>query len=514
MSADTYEPHARVKRFADYTGDIKEKCDILVIGSGPAGSVVTLEMARAGYDVILIEEGAPIGPSDFTTEATRSMRNSMREAGLRVSMGNIAMPTMQPICLGGGSLVNSAICIRAPEFVFEKWRNKSGIDWAGRDSLEPHYKKIYDYWPIAPTPEEALGRRNLLFKEGCDNLGIESHPTERNIRNCKACGECFTGCPTGAKRSTDISFIPDAIGHGARVYSNMRAEEIIMEGNRVGGIRTRATDHISNRKGPSMEVRAKCTVLAAGVVGTPTLLQKNGNAANSSGMVGKNLIFHPGAAIMGIYDEEVVPWEGATQGYASIHYIEQGFKLEVLWAPPAVLAVRFPGFGNEFKSYIANYKHMAPFDVVVNSGSLGEVKARKRGWNPVLKYNFLQEDVDTMKEGIAVLSEICHAAGAHTILSGVHGVDNVLKADTAAEKIRAAKLKPTDITVAANHVFGTTKMGADPKDSVVDTYGKTHDLDDLYIVDTSIMPCCTGVNPMFTVMALADKISQNLKDRY
>ncbi len=515
MKTTTSDPHAQVKRFSDYSGDIKEKCDFLVVGSGPAGSVAFYELAKAGFDVVLLEEGSPVVPKDFTTEATRTMRNLLREAGMRAALGNVAMPTMQPICLGGGSLVNSAICIRAPGFVFDQWKNQHGIDWISSEALEPHFKKIWDYWPIRPSPTEILGRRNLLFKEGCDSLGIESHPTDRNVVDCRGCSECFTGCPAGAKRSTDLTFIPDAIAAGARVYSNMRAEELIVEGKRVAGMRARAVDHLTKRKGPTLDIRARCTVLAAGVIGTPTILQKNDNAANSSGMVGKNLIFHPGGAIMGIFDEVVNPWEGATQGYCSIEHIEKGYKLESLWSPPAVLAVRFPGFGHEFKSYIARYKHMAPFDVIVQGTSTGEVRARKKGWDPVLKFNLSQRDTDLLKKGMGALADLFEAAGAHSLLHGLYKLgDNVIKANGSGDRIRSMKLKPTDIITAANHVFGTTMMGADPATSVIDPDGKTHDLDDLYIVDTGIMPTCTAVNPMFTVMALSDRISLKLKERY
>jgi len=514
MNSESPNPHEHVKRFRDYNRDMKDGCDFLVVGSGPAGSVAALEMSRAGYDVVLLEEGHPVGPEDFVREGSRSMMRLMKEAGVRSTLGNIAMPTMQAVCLGGGSVINSAICIRAPEFVFKRWRDECGIDWASREELDPHYRKIADYWGVAPTPEDVQGRRNLLFKEACDNLGIESHPNDRNVQGCKACAECFTGCPTRAKKSTDVVFIPDAIRNGARVYANMRAEKLIIEGGRVAGIKARAADNWTRRTGHSLEVRAKCTILAAGVIGTPTLLQKNDNAANSSGMVGKNLIFHPGAAIMGIFDEEVNPWDGATQGYSSVEYLERGFKLESLWAPPAVLAVRFPDFGYKFKSHVANYKHMAPWVAVISGESRGEVRARKKGWDPRLKYHQSQRDADKIKEGLAKIAQLFEAAGAHSMLPGVHGLPAVMKTEGAAKKIMEAKLKPTDIVSAASHVFGTTKMGADPSNSVVDPSGKTHDLDDLYIVDTGIMPTCTSVNPMFTVMAMADKICQGLKERY
>src|SRR3954467_10474200 len=103
------DPHRGVKVFADYDGEIRTACDVLVIGSGPGGAVVAKELAEAGRDVILLEEGPPFGKKDFVQEAGASLHRTFREGGSRAARGNLFMPTMQAIALGGGSLVNSAI---------------------------------------------------------------------------------------------------------------------------------------------------------------------------------------------------------------------------------------------------------------------------------------------------------------------------------------------------------------------------------------------------------------------
>ena len=110
----------RIRVWAQYEGDVHESADVVVVGSGPAGSVVAYELAAAGRDVILIEEGPPFTPRDFELEGGRSMARTMRESGLRTTLGSV-MPTMQAIALGGGSLVNSAICVRPPAEVFDAW---------------------------------------------------------------------------------------------------------------------------------------------------------------------------------------------------------------------------------------------------------------------------------------------------------------------------------------------------------------------------------------------------------
>src|SRR5581483_1800479 len=99
-------------------------------------------------------------------------------------------------------------------------------------SLAAHYDRVEAFLDVAPTPMEVQGERNLRFKAGCDALGISCEPTRRNVRGCRGSAECFNGCRNGAKRSTDVSYVPAAIRAGARVYTSVRAEHLVMQGKR------------------------------------------------------------------------------------------------------------------------------------------------------------------------------------------------------------------------------------------------------------------------------------------
>ena len=94
-----------------------------MVGSGPCGAVAAYELAKSGKRVVVLEEGPPFTPDEYDFEASRSMARLMREGGLRMTRGTI-MPTMQAICVGGASVVNSAICVRPPDFVFERWESQ------------------------------------------------------------------------------------------------------------------------------------------------------------------------------------------------------------------------------------------------------------------------------------------------------------------------------------------------------------------------------------------------------
>ncbi len=507
------DPHAGVRAFADHRDGVRDSCEICVIGSGPGGAVVAKELAEAGHDVVLLEEGPPFGKRDFTTEAGESMQRTLREGGSRAAMGNVVTPTMQAIALGGGSLINSAICARPPAWVFDKWGERTGVTRITRATLDPHFDRVEAQLGVAPTPDEVQGERNRRFKMGCDVLGISCEPTWRNVQGCRGSAECFTGCRNGAKKSTDVSYVPAAIRAGARVYCSVRAEKVVCDGRRATGVRGRVIEPFTLKEHGDVAIDAKCVVLAAGCMATPLILLRS-EIGNSSGMVGQDLRFHPGLAIMGMFPEPIDPWKGATQGYHSLHYLKEGLKFEVLWSPPAVLATRLPGLGHDYQQHLLHYNRMAPFDVICAADhSVGSLRPKRNSWDPDLKWHFDQRDVDNMREGMGILSDMLWAAGADYILPGLANVPEVLRSKEEAEVIRQTPMKPNDGIVASNHAFCTTRMSPDPVRGVVDEDGRCHDLDNVYIADTGIFAASPGVNPMLLCMALADRIAAKIHDR-
>lgn len=502
--------HQGVHTFASYTGPLSLRCQVLVVGSGPGGAVVAKELAEAGLDVILVEEGPPLRPADFRQELTQTMNRMIREGGVRSTRGNVFMPTLQAIGLGGGTLVNSAICLRAPGFILDKWSEKSGVDLSAA-TLAPHYERIERFWQLEPTAEAVMGPRNLLFKKGCDALGISSEPIVRNTRGCRGSGECFTGCRNEAKVSTDLSYVPAAVKAGARVYSSIRCEALRRQGRKITGISGRMIEPFSWRSSHEVTIDAEHVVMAAGCLATPVIMQKSGVGNR---WVGQELQFHPGLALMGVFPEPVHPWRGATQGYHSLQFLEQGFKLEVLWGPPAALAVRFPGFGHEFQQHLLRYDYMAPFDVICAAEhSRGTVRAKRSGFDPDLRFNLHQADVDLLMKGMAVLSDIAWAAGAVEVLPGIVSMPERLRSKAEAEILRTQRVKANETVVASNHVFGTTRMHADPALGVTDGWGRCHGTENLYIADTGLFPGSPAINPMLTVMALADRVAHGLIEK-
>ncbi len=348
------DPHQGVKRFRDYAGPVRDRCDVVIVGSGPGGAVVAKALADAGKDVVLVEEGQPYGVKDFNPDAGEAMLRMLREGGMRATRGNVFVPTMQAIALGGGSVVNSAISVRTPSWVFDSWAEKHGTHLVNRSILDPHYDEIERFLGIEPTPGPVLGERNLAFKRGCDALGFSSEPCPRNAPGCKGSAECFTGCRNAAKTSTDVSYVPAAIRKGARVYTSCRVDKVTHAGRRATGVRGKTVDPQTGADGADFEIEARFVVLAAGCMASPIILQRSG-IGNENGLAGKHLLCHPGVAVLAVFPGKIDPWKGATQGYQSLHFLEEGLKLEVLWSPLPIVATRFPGFGTEFKNQLATF---------------------------------------------------------------------------------------------------------------------------------------------------------------
>ncbi len=512
---ETDEIYAGIQEYDSFTADVSESCDVVVVGSGPTGAVAAYNLADAGLDVILLEAGPVRRPSEFTNDGGRTMAEVCYEGGLRVMRGESVLPTMQARLLGGGSHINSAICVRTPDFCFDDWKQNWGVDTIDRNILDPHYDRVEAFLGIGPTPPEALGRKNELFRDACDALGYHSEPMPRNVVGCCGCAECFTGCPTRAKKSMEISYIPAAIKKGLRVMTSLQVREVLQAGGRAAGVAGNVVHPRTNKATHQFRINARATILAAGCLATPVLLKKS-KVADPYDLIGRDLQAHPGAAIMGIFDEVVDPWVGATQGYQSLEFIEQGFKMEVLWAPPEVLSVRFPDFGHTFKSHLASLKHSALWDAFFAlKKSRGRVRARPgKSMNPDITYRIDPSDMPVIQEGMATISDMFFAAGATHILPGINKIPKEIHRREDVDLIRTTKLTPGDLVLASTHLFSTTRMGGDPRNAVVDGSGQMHHLADCYIVDTGIMPRSPAVNPMLTGMAMADLLGQEIAGRY
>lgn len=491
---------------ADYDGDLELECDVVVVGSGPGGTLAAVELAKAGKRVILIEAGPKVRQGDTRRDAGLVLSRYFFYGGMRNTQGNLIMPNMQARNLGGGSVWNSAICMRMPKFALEKWESEHGLRLSD-GQLDRHFLAVETFLGVRPTAAAVMGPRNDLFAQACEKIGAAAVPTARNEKGCRGSAECFTYCPSGAKQSVDRRGVPELLELGGVVLTSVAIELVVTKGRKAIGVRGVVINPTTKKKSYRINVKAPITVMAAGCLATPEILLKSelGNKR-----VGENLRFHPGSMVMGQFDHEIEPWSGATQGVHCLDYLKQGIKLEALWATSGLMAGRFPGLGQPLQSLLKNYRTMCAWDSWVSGeDSVGSVRV-KRGQRADLIYNVGQKDCDRMAESMALLCEMFFSVGATKVMTGVVGLPSPSSDRSIIDTLRRRKFGPTELALASNHIFGTTAMGVDPKRHAVSPTGALYDADNLYVCDTGLLPATPGANPMLPTMALVHQISEHI----
>jgi choline dehydrogenase-like flavoprotein len=493
---------------SDHPAEVEESCDVVVVGTGAGGGVAARELARAGLEVVILEEGPFIRPEDVHVDTGTAMTQVLAEAGLRTFLAPSAVASIQGRCVGGSTFPNSAILFRIPDDVLEEWRDEHGVEGLTNQVLAESYERVERLARKAPAMGPELGRKNELFAKGAAAMGIEAHPFELGKSGCKGHGSCLPACRIGAKYSTDLSHIPDAVQAGARLYTHARCDKVLSEQGRATGVVGEFVDAKGNKKG-RIRVKARAVVLAGGVLGTPLILKRSG-LGNRSGMVGRNLHGQPGAAIYAIFDELVEPWKGHTQGYGA--FLDPHRKIEVLWSPLSLMAVRMPGFGHALKENLALFPYTAVWDVVIRGTSTGRILGGT-GSDPMVWFPQNRVDTDRIVSGLKLLGEMAFAAGAKAVMPGAYGLPDTFTDPAQLSALAPGAIHPNQLVMASTHIFGTCRMGGDPSRSVVNSQGECHDVKNLYICDGSVLPNGTRVNPHEPIMAVSDYFSKGIAAR-
>lgn len=215
--------------------------------------------------------------------------------------------------------------------------------------------------------------------------------------------------------------------------------------------------------------------------------------------------------MVGIMDEVVDPWVGATQGWGAISEEIRGLKFEGLWASPSVLMVRWGDVGRPFLKRLHEVKHATVVALVYRGNVHGRVRAKRNGM-PSMKLWIPETEVNPVMRGMKIAADALLDVGARSIQTGVPGAVDEMRNKKDTESLLSSRIKAKHLTMTMNHIFGTCRMHRTPGLGTVDADGKVHGLEALYLSDASIFPSPTAVNPQATVMALSDKISRRLGD--
>ncbi|MBA2542720.1 MAG: GMC family oxidoreductase [Deltaproteobacteria bacterium] len=489
-------------------GDTVLDCDVVIVGSGSGGAPVAAELAEAGFDVVVLEEGSYYATRDFTADTSAMVRQLYRDGGASMALGTPPVMFQEGRAVGGSTVINGGMSWRTPDEILARWQKDHGLD-VSPQALEPYFERVEKRIHVAPMDHDAIGNDNWLLKKGADAKGWNIIGNLRNQAHCVGSNRCAFGCPTGAKQSTLVSYIPRALHYGARVYADVRVDRITMNGKRAVGVMGHVALNGGAGKGPSINVRAKLVVAACGAIHTPALLSRSG-LQSRSGQLGRNLSLHPNVKVVALFDEDVTGWRGAHQAFQVREFAHENIgTFAAVNLPPSIIAMSLPHKGAQLGALMDRYNHMVVAGLLCEDTDTGHVKTL-RG-RPQAFYQLAERDAATMQRGLHLLSELLFAAGAKQIILPFAHATQICNADEA-RKLFANPIPRSSWEVVTVHMMGTAKMGRDRTSSVTDNFGFMHDVDRLLISDASLFPTPIRVNPMETIMALATRAAGHVID--
>jgi glycine/D-amino acid oxidase-like deaminating enzyme len=499
------EPARWVQQITDgrrIEADTEIECEVVVIGTGAGGGACAYELASRGRAVLLLEEG-DLHRRDALSGRTQAMvKRLYRDQGVTVALGNVGIPVFAGRAVGGTTIINSGTCYRTPERVFQRWREDHGLYFYSSASMDPYYRRVEAMLGVSRARFDLTGGVGRVVARGAEALGYAHQPVLRNAPDCDGQGVCCFGCPTGAKRSTDVSYVPAALERGAQLVTAARVQSIDVVGGRARGVRARLGS------GRTLTVRAEAVVVAGGTLMTPLVLW---NTLKNSPALGKNLSIHPATKTVALFDEEVDMSRGIPQGYSIDHFADEGIMFEGGSVPLEVLAIGTPWVGRRFVDLMALYRNLALFGFMVQDRSLGQVRPGAAG-SPLILYSLGDEETEKMRRGMAILCEVFLAAGAKRVYPMMPGLEEVTtRADV--ERLRAMKVPASAFDITAYHPLGTCRTGTDPKRSVVGPDYETHEVERLFVADGSVVPSSLGVNPQMTIMSMALRAGEIIDGR-
>ncbi|MCX6460030.1 MAG: GMC family oxidoreductase [Actinobacteria bacterium] len=523
----------------------KEVPDVLIIGAGASGGVAAKHLAEEGLSVVILEQGNWVDPSDMPGlrpeyellgsgpwHPNPNVRNRAEDYPINLDDSVATVGMFNGV---GGSTVLYASCwCRAKPSDF-RVHTLDGVadDWPiSYEELVPYYQQVewelgisgqaenpaYPSGYVPPLPSLPINMAGRVMAQGMNKLGWHWWPGYNSIasrdhghqKQCQRLGVCMYGCPEGAKGSSDVALIPHALAHGARLETGARVARVTLDEN------GRANGAIYYKDGKEHFQPAKVVLIGANGIGTPRLLLMSESnrfrdgLANSSGLVGKRFMTHPFGTSVGLYEDDLEDWVGPTgEAIESMQFYEtdtsRGFVRGSKWhiipsaGRPLGMINRFtmgeggvadePFWGESFNARMrSSIGHLIEWMIMPDD--LPE------------ETNFISLDPSMTDSDGLPAAKVTYVTSENTHRLVDWNLQRSLEAHEAAG---ATKAWITNRNNPSWHNIGTAKMGDDPQTSVVDRWGRTHDVPNLYIIDGSQFPTATGVNPTATICALAKR---------
>ncbi len=456
------------------------KCEIAVIGSGPGGAITACLLAEAGRDVLLIEEGANLPLESCAPFSLEEMSQKYRNGGLTAAFGKPKIQYVEGRCVGGGSEINSGLYHRTPPEILEKWQTEFDVQGLTEKDLFPYFEVCEQAVNVCLLPGNPPAA-SLKLHEGAVRLGWQSLEVPRWFRYEEN---------TGTKQSMTKTFIPRALKSGCKLLAETRINTLhqngknwILKGNCQSPLSV-------------IEIQAETVFVCCGAIQTPALLRRSGIKNN----IGNSLQLHPTVKIIAQFEEEV---NNINMG-VPVHQVKEfspRFSFGCSISSPPYLAVAMtdhPNFTEEVKT---NWQNMAIYYAMITGEGSGTVRNLPFYHDPLVQYRLTSKDLKDLSEGLQKLSQLLFEAKANVLYPSLSNYAPLTDPQDI-QKI-PEKLPPSQTNLMTVHVFSSCPMGENLQKCAVDSFGKVHGYDNLYIADGSLLCTAPGVNPQGSIMAIA-----------
>jgi choline dehydrogenase-like flavoprotein len=503
--------------------------DYVIVGSGPAGSVLAHELRRGGKRVVLIEKGSFIVPGSMETRLIENLIDTRAtvDGAIRVRNG---------LAVGGGSQVNVDLCFAPtlPSILakIDSWRREGRI--TNTDFTQKQLATTYEWVKSAigtrRLSESEINVNNHALWDGAKRAGL--HPSLYDLNTYPPGKSPY---PVTDKRSAESQLMINALTDAANplgMISDADVRRILFDANHKaigvemkmraaipdsGTIADSNGFHLS--EGATVTVHARNVILSAGALGSASILLRSGV---HNDQIGRGIVLHPSMPIMGRFDGMVDALTGTQASvFVSDKLIGDGYALESMSDQPLYAGLMSPGPPMHTFEMVRSYRHLAGFGVMlIDTPSPENRITLDRDGEPLIDYTLSEADKTRFRRGVAEAVRIMFLAGAKQVFLPTtedilgDGVSPVIltNPNQAALVERNLRFVANQTIVTSAHMQATNKMGSTAATSVVSRDFKVWNTENLYVVDGSVFPTSIGANPMQSIYTFAkifaDRVSQ------
>ncbi len=496
------------------------EADLCVVGSGPGGATAATLAAEAGMRVVMLESGGFVPPSAMTQREEQMIPKLLWANGGRTTSDR-GIHLHHGRAVGGSSVHNLNLCKRIPDPILRDWRKKRGLKHLPQVRWDELYSETEAMLSVSAVPQARWNRNNQLLAQGTHALGWRGGGLSHNRSGCIGAGFCELGCAYDAKNNVPRVLLPRFVAAGGRVICNAAGIVVRHQGGEVSGVEAAALDPITHAKLHRITVSASQVMLAGSALGTPAVLLRS-DVPDPGGETGKSLRIHPALVAAGEFSEPVNAWRGIPQTFECTPHLnleaahggseadKTGDRTWIVpaFAHPVGTATMMPGHGAAHRALMNRYDHIAVFTAMIHDRTRGVVRP-SGDLEFSVDYWSGPEDRAELTFGLARCVQLLFAAGATRVHVPTDPVLTLSPSDSL-EPVVALDLQPGRMDITAVHPMGSVPMGDDSAQAAVDSQGRHHHLEGLWVCDGSLFPTSIGGPPQLSIYALGLHIGRAL----